>query len=272
MLCETIRVPVGSLGEVSLNAYCPSPDPACPSHLKRPAVVICPGGGYQRRDFNEEEPVALAMAARGICAFTVQYHVLPERFPRPQLDTAAALHYLKTHPDRFWLDPERIALAGFSSGGHLAACIGVLGSRKELWDAISLDWHRDVRPHLLVLGYPVITAGPHAHRESFVRLTGSDDPQEHAPLSLENWVSPDTPKTFLWHTWTDGIVPVQNSLLFASVLARHGVKAEVHLYPNGPHGISLANSLTADPVRDPGSIVPEAAGWLDLAVRFICTE
>ncbi len=272
MRTDTLRIPVGKIGEVTAKAYCPSPDPSCPAHLRRPAALICPGGGYRRRDFNEGEPVALALAARGICSFVLEYHVLPCRFPRPQQDAGAAVYYLKSHADLFCLDPERIALVGFSSGGHLAAGIGVLGGREEIWREIGLDWKRDVRPHLLVLGYPVITAGEYAHRESFARLTGSDDIRFHEALSLEKAVSADTPKTFLWHTWTDEIVPVQNSLLFAASLARHGVKTEMHIYPNGPHGISLGNALTADPTGSPRMIVPDVQGWLELAARFIMTE
>ncbi len=271
MIFRSVSVPVGDLGEVAFRAYCPSPDPACPAHLKRPGAVILPGGGYLRRDFNEDEPVALALAGAGICAFCAEYTV-PARFPRPLQEVGAVIAHLKAHAEEYHLDAGRIALMGFSSGGHLAASVGVMGGRREIWDAVGLDWKRDVRPHLLVLCYPVITAGEHAHRESFVRLTGTGDLRCHEALSSEKLVSSDTPKTFLWHTWTDEIVPVQNSLLFASALTEHGVKTEMHIYPNGPHGISLAGDRTADPVSHPGMIVPEVQGWLDLAVRFILEE
>ena len=260
-----IEIPVGTLGAVTLKAYCPQPDPACPHHLRRPGAVICPGGGYRRRDFNEDEPVALALAARGISAFVVGYHVAPFRYPRPQQDVGAAIHFLKTHAAAYWLDPDRISLVGFSSGGHLAASVGVMGNRTEIWSPLGLEWRRDVRPNALVLCYPVITAGAHAHRGSFVQLTGTEDPRAHAPLSLERLVGPDTPKTFLWHTWEDEIVPVQNSLLLASALAEQGVKTEMHIYPKGPHGISLGSDLTGDAAM----IVPEAQEWLGHAVRFM---
>ena len=269
MLLKTIEIPVGNMGTVSVRAFCPQPDSACPQHFHRPGAVICPGGGYQRRDFNEDEPVALALAARGVNAFVVDYHVAPCRFPRPQQDAGAAIHYLKTHAADYWLDQDRIALMGFSSGGHLAASVGVMGSRTDIWNRIGLDWKKDVRPHALVLCYPVITAGPYAHRNSFIQLTGSENPEDHAALSLETLVSAETPPTFLWHTWTDEIVPVQNSLLFASALTEYHVKTELHIYPEGPHGVSLANNLTADPNTNPGMIVPDVQGWFDLAVRFI---
>ena len=269
MLYSEIEVPVGALGSVTVKTYCPHPDPACPGHFHRPGVVICPGGGYQRRDYNEDEPVALAMAARGISAFVVNYHVAPARFPRPQQDVAAAIWYLRTHASDYWLDAGRIALMGFSSGGHLAASVGVMGNQTEIWSRIGLRWEPEIRPDALVLCYPVITAGQYAHRNSFIRLTGSEDTKDHMPLSLEKLVSEATPRTFLWHTWEDEIVPVQNSLLFASALAEHGIKTELHIYPDGPHGISLASELTADPCRNARMIVPEVRNWLDYAVRFI---
>ncbi len=269
MLCGEITVPVGLSDTVAMKVYCPHPDPAAPGTYRRPGVVICPGGGYQRKDYNEDEPVALAMAARGINAFVADYHVLPSRFPRPQQDVGAVIHYLKTHSADFWLDPDRIALMGFSSGGHLAASVGVMGNRTDIWDAVGLDWKKDVRPDALVLCYPVITAGRYAHRDSFIRLSGSEDPRDHESLSLEKLVTAETPRAFLWHTWEDEIVPVQNSLLFASALAEHGIKTELHIYPNGPHGISLASEVTADPQLNPRMIVPEVQGWLEFAVRFI---
>ena len=269
MLHSEIDIPVGSLGTVTVKTYCPRPDPACPAHFRRPGAVICPGGGYRRRDFNEDEPVALALAARGICAFVIEYSVAPARFPRPQRDAGAAMGFVRANAEEFCLDPGRVALMGFSSGGHLAASLGVMGNRDDIWNGIGLDWKKDVRPDALVLCYPVITAGRYAHRNSFVCLTGSGDEQDHEPLSLEKLVSSETPRTFLWHTWDDGIVPVQNSLLFASSLAEHGVRTEMHVYPRGPHGISLASDLTADPAANPAMIVGDVQGWLDLAVRFI---
>ncbi len=269
MLYGETEIPVGSLGSVVLRAYCPQCDPAWPAAYRRPAAVICPGGGYRRRDFNEDEPAALALAAEGINAFIVDYHVAPSRFPRPQQDAGAAVHYLRTHAEEYRLDPQRVCVMGFSSGGHLAASLGVTGQYPEIWQEIGLDWKKDVRPDALVLCYPVITAGRYAHRDSFSRLTGSENPADHSPLSLEKLVTPETPRTFLWHTWEDDIVPVQNSLLFASALAEHGIEAEVHLYPKGPHGIGLASDAAAHPEYQQHMIVPDVQDWFRRAVRFI---
>ncbi len=118
------------------------------------------------------------------------------------------------------------------------------------------------RPDSLV---PVITAGEFAHRGSFRSLTGTDDIAAHQPHSLENLVTPDTPPTFLWHTWTDGAVPVENTLLMAMALHKAGVPAEVHVFPRGGHGVALGNQVTNIPSEEARKIVPEATVWTGIS-------
>ena len=106
------------------------------------------------------------------------------------------------------------------------------------------------RPNAMALCYPVITAGEKAHRGSFIALTGSEDTSDHLPYSLEDHVSPATPPTFLWHTWQDGAVPVENTLLMAQALKAAGGQAEVHIYPFGGHGLAMADETTAALIRE----------------------
>lgn len=136
------------------------------------------------------------------------------------------------------------------------------------WQELHLT-SADVRPNALILSYPVITAGEFAHRGSFRSLTGTDDIVAHQPHSLENLVTPDTPPTFLWHTWTDGAVPVENTLLMAMALHKAGVPAEVHVFPRGGHGVALGNQVTNIPSEEARKIVPEATVWTEMAARFI---
>ena len=154
---------------------------------------------------------------------------------------------------------------------NLAASLGVLSAAPEIWAQLGCQWE-DVRPDAMVLCYPVITGGPYAHRGSFDALTGTEDQTLHTQYSLETLVTPQTPPAFLWHTWEDGLVPVQNSLLFASALAENGVLAEVHLWPRGGHGLSLANDQTSGPEASSYLIVPEVQPWIDLACRFLRAE
>jgi len=265
MIYEKKEIPVGDLGSVVLTAYCADLNEEIDPLRRRPAAVICPGGGYAYRSFREAEPIALQMIARGINAFIVDYHVAPDRYPRPQQDAAAAMAYVRAHAEEYRIDPRRVALMGFSAGGHLAASLGVLGEKDEIFSPLNLTWEK-VRPDLLVLCYPVITGGVYAHRGSFENLTGETDLAKHDALSLEKYVSACTPETFIWHTWADGAVPVQNSLLFASALAENHVRTELHIYPDGGHGLSLGTKETA---RGPEQIQEEVTEWVDLAARFI---
>lgn len=139
----------------------------------------------------------------------------------PLKQAGEAMHVLR---QRFADMP---ALAcGFSAGGHLAAALGVHWKEEGL-----------PRPDGLILCYPVITAGKYAHADSIRHLAGDS---EMDYWSLEKHVTQDTPPTFIWHTVTDETVPMQNSILFTESLAEKGVPVELHLYPNGKHGLSLA--------------------------------
>lgn len=114
----------------------------------------------------------------------------------------------------------------------------------------------------MILGYPVITSGEFAHRGSFINLLGDRYEEDRALTSLENQVSADTPPTFLWHTWDDACVPVENSLLLATALRKNGVPTELHILPSGPHGLSLATAET-------GVVQEACAGWPDWAARWL---
>ena len=156
---------------------------------------------------------------------------------------------------------------GFSAGGHCAASLGVWWPRADLWAELGLT-PEQVKPNALVLSYPVITGGEKAHRSSFENLTGSHDLDVHLRYSLETQVTAQTPPAFLWHTWTDAAVPVENSLLFALALKSHGVQAEMHLFPFGEHGASLCNPQTSG-TRSPHLNLPDCAQWPRMAADFL---
>ena len=125
------------------------------------------------------------------------------------------------------------------------------------------------KPDALLLSYPVITSGDYARQGSFDRLAGQDV-EKRASFSLEKFVTNKTPPTFLWHTIADKTVPVQNSMLFFEELLRFGVTAELHLFPFGVHGLSLATTEVSQPEKDR---LPDAhvAQWMPLAVQWLET-
>jgi acetyl esterase/lipase len=126
-----------------------------------------------------------------------------------------------------------------------------------------------LRPNGLILSYPVITTGEFAHRSSFDMLLGERFEEFREEVSLEKQVSEDTPKTFLWHTYEDDTVPMENSLLFVQALRQKKIPVEFHLYPKGGHGLSIGSELTTSPTRE--QIQPEVTTWIDMAGTFIKT-
>ena len=226
---------------------------------RRPLVLIFPGGAYAYRSDREAEPVALRLLSLGVQAAVVRYSVAPARYPKALHEAAEAVAYARAHAEEWLCDPHRIAVLGFSAGGHAAAHIG-------------LKWHqmpegRDCRPDAMILAYPVITSGEYAHRGSVENLLGEEYDRLKEEVSLEKFVTEDTPPVFLWHTREDAAVPPENSLLLAAELCRKGVAFELHLWQRGQHGMSLGSDQVYPP--DDGNIHPECQEWPEMAVRWL---
>lgn len=215
--------------------------------IHKPALVICPGGGYEFCSIREGAPVARAFARDGIESFVLEYDCAPAPLgTMPVRTAAAAVAWVRENAARFGIDENRIAIGGFSAGGHLAGTLATVWHRAEWFEpGTDLQAHR---PNAAVLCYPVVSAGEYAHRGSFVQLAGADREKQQA-FSLEKLVDGNTPPVFLWHTLDDSEVPVENTLLMERALRKAGVLHEVHLFPHGVHGLSLANFETYEPTR-----------------------
>ncbi|MDC7241593.1 MAG: alpha/beta hydrolase [Spirochaetales bacterium] len=238
--------------------------------VDKPCILICPGGGYTRTSPREAEPVAMAYNREGFHALILHYRVAPHRHPQPLLDLSNTMALLRQNAGDLGVDPERIAVCGFSAGGHLTASLGVFWDREYLQNGICSSPGLN-RPDALILSYPVITSGEHAHRGSFENLLGEEAaPSDLEKMSLEKQAGPQTPPCFIWHTADDQAVPVENSLLFAGALRKKDIPFELHIYPSGPHGLSLATKET-DESEDGSMTIPHVAGWLDLSARWFRT-
>lgn len=235
---------------------------------KRPVILMCPGGGYEMTSDREAEPMAMQFLAMGYHVAVLRYSVCPVRYPAALLQVAESVLYLKEHADEYHIDPEKIVVQGCSAGGHLAANYGIAWNSPFLTKLMGMENDPErLCVAGLLLCYPVITSGEKAHEESFRNLLGEQYEEKKEELSLENQVTPDTPPTFLWHTATDETVPVENSLYFFQSCLQQGVSAELHIYPVGGHGLSLANEETC---RANGiGVQKECQSWIGLAQTWL---
>ncbi len=211
------------------------------------AVVICPGGGYYILAYDwEGTDFAKWLNSKGIAAIVLKYrlpssnnHITPHL--SPLLDAQRALRLTRYHAKEWNIDTSKVGIMGFSAGGHLASTAGThfdagKADAKDVIDKLSS------RPDFMILVYPVITfVKPVMHKGSAEALLGQNsDPKLLEYYSNELQVKADTPPTFLIHAGDDDGVPVDNSILFYQALRAKNIPAELHIYPTGGHGFSLA--------------------------------
>lgn len=234
---------------------------------KRPCMVVCPGGGYAMCSQRESEPIALPFLSEGFNAFVITYSVAPHRFPTQLREVAALMELIYENADNWNCDTSKIAIIGFSAGGHLAA---------HYTNAYDCSEVREVFPeskpvNASLLCYPVITADSrYAHMGSFYNLLGKQEitAEDAEKYSCDRLVRENTPPAFLWHTAQDNAVPVMNSLLYASALDKYKIPFEMHIYPFGGHGLStadyLTNNSTSERTDHVTAWIPCAKKWLSL--------
>lgn len=234
---------------------------------KRPAVIICPGGGYEYLSDREGQAVAMRFSSVGINAFVLRYSVCTE-FPVPLIEIAQAVKYLRENAEKYDIDPNKVLVCGFSAGGHLAASLGTLWNNDYLKKIIGST--ELCKPNGMILSYPVITSGPFCHQGSIDTIIGKDPSEKMSELvSLEKQVTADTVKTFIWHCADDGCVPPENTIDFVKALSANHVSFECHIYPFGGHGLALSDHSTS---AYEGHFNDTCAKWFDLAVNWVFRE
>ncbi len=224
-------------------------------------VIVMPGGGYQVTAPSEGEPVCLAFLGAGIQAFLLEYSVVPAVWPQALLEASASVAWVRQNARRYGIAPNKIAVCGFSAGGHLAGCTANLWNAPVVTEPLGLTG-REARPDAAVLCYPVVTLRHPCGTRDNLFPDGNYAPE----ASLETSVTGDNPPTFLWGTCTDDNVPIQNCLLYAGALDDKQVPFELHIYRNGPHAMGLA---TADSAWDPARMDPRVSSWHGLCVSWM---
>ncbi len=241
--------------EATLEGYILDCEISLGQERRRPAIIVCPGGGYLYCSPREAEPIALRYAARGFHAFILRYSTQWEaKGFSPLQEVSWAISLLREHAEEWNIDPEKIVTCGFSAGGHLALAAGVKGENK---------------PNAMILGYPVCTTPNNPQTNFMIKLlTGSKDvtDQDAAEFSLENYITKDAPPVFMMATAEDALSPY-GALLVANTYSRLGLGYELHMFQHGPHGYALADETTADGSNQ--MLNSSFAQWHNLSVDWL---
>lgn len=232
---------------------------------KRPAVIVVPGGAYWFVSKREGESVALEFLAKGFQAFVLRYLCVQDevRYPEQLLELSSAVDYIKKHADELCVNADEVFVVGFSAGGHLTGNLAVDYASVSQKAGVALD----CKPTAVGLCYPVIS-DKLGHKDSHKFLLEGYTDEAKAELlpclRLDEMVTEQTPPAFLWTTATDATVPSVNALSFATALAKAGISYELHVFPEGPHGMSTG-SLE---INQPCAALPYISRWLGDCATF----
>lgn len=273
MIKETFQI--SNSDKYRLDVYIQDESPEINlSHL-RPFVLVCPGGGYGMTSDREADPISFAYLADGFHSGVLRYSVAEDAvYPNPIVDLSVAIRIIRENAEKWHVDPEKIAVVGFSAGGHLAAMQGVHWNDPEIMKLSGCE-NGENKPNALVLGYPVITSNCFTHQGSMQNLLREffekGDKEEIDRMldftACEKHVGAHTPPTFILHTCKDSVVPVKNSLVFADALINNNIDFEMHIFEQGEHGQARANQTTdiGSPCFDKRPI----AAWIEMSCRWL---
>ncbi|MBR5111804.1 MAG: alpha/beta hydrolase, partial [Clostridia bacterium] len=208
---------------------------------EHPCILVIPGGAYKMCSDREAEPIAFAFMGKGYAAFILRYSLNENSaFPKPLDDATEAMRIIREHAQEWKIDPDRIAAIGFSAGGHLCAALSTMGEE---------------RPDAQILGYPCIL-------EKIGAILATPIP------GLDTEVDKKTPPAFIFASAEDNCVPIANSLTYAKALDEHKIPFEMHIFSQGWHGFSLADS-TVYGNKEEVEYNEDCAAWFDLCISWL---
>ena len=274
MIKETIRI--NELDKYRLDVYLHDESPEIPLSHERPFVLVCPGGGYAMTSDREADPIAFGYLVDGFHTGVLRYSVGEDAdYPNPLIDLSIALRTIRENAAKWHVNPDKIAIVGFSAGGHLVAMQGVHWNDPEIMRLSGCE-NGENKPNALILGYPVITSKCFTHSGSMrnlLRTVYERGNQEEIDRMLDftaadRHVGTHTPPTFIMHTCLDNVVPVMNSILFSEALAKNKIDFEMHIFERGNHGMATANHTTSFGAPDFTTKNPVAA-WIKMSCDWL---
>ncbi len=230
----------------------------CEAPGKHSCFIVCPGGGYEFLAEPEGNPIAHQLNIMGFSALVLNYRIAPYHSPAMIADVTRAVRYARYHADKLNISPEHIGIIGFSAGGHAAiTALEHFDEGAVCGDEID---SMSARPDIGVLCYPVVSLGETTHKGTCINFAGDriNDPDFIKKYSGECSVRADMPPVFVWHDIDDPTVPVRNSVDLAKALTEASIPYELHIFPSGKHGISLARHISGA-----GQWIRLLGVWLD---------
>ncbi|MCZ0702509.1 acetyl esterase/lipase [Natronobacillus azotifigens] len=286
MINKTIKLMADSSAE--LTTYILDDGEYDRKNTIRPAVIICPGGGYTVVSKNEGEPVALAYARMGYHAFVLNYSVkIDNPFPTALRELAKAVSVVRDNVQEWLIDSDNISVVGFSAGGNLALSLGIYYNTPMLTTDISLKVEQ-VKPNNLILGYPAVSLEPRTTEtpQAIIKmmeqglipdmrgpniqeiLLGKENvtKEEIESLNLLNYIHEEVPRTFIWGTYEDSVIPPTDLVGLSSKLIEYKIPCELHMFEKGPHGMSLSDESVKTAQQISGLSL---SVWFDLSVKWL---
>lgn len=265
MICKTINYTQD--GRVNLKTYIP--DVWDREHsAPRPAMIVCPGGAWVFLSPTEGEPVALTFVKEGYAAFVLNYSIGDDSvFPNPLIEISWAIQTVREHAEEWHIDPNKIALSGFSAGSSVVAMSATQWMNPLIAETLGAPSEM-YKPNAAVFAYGCNDLGtifdsddPDLVIPSPGKITADRTPQ----IDVVHFVTKDTAPIFFYHCRNDVLVPVKNTWLLAEKLDEYKLPFEMHIFGSGQHGMSVHNRLTTPK----GNIDPSVTQWVPLCIEWL---
>ncbi|WP_057829794.1 alpha/beta hydrolase fold domain-containing protein [Liquorilactobacillus cacaonum] len=270
MSISKIKIPLVNETFVSVTAYTL---PLITSQDKNfPGIILCAGGSFMHLSERENTFAALAFQSRGFNVYALNYSLLSTGtlplYPKPLHELAMTISFIRKNSKKFNQDPNKITIMGFSAGGHIVSALSGTWSTVKLTSELQLK-KDDIQPNAQILAYP-LTDLTTFFRDDANKIDAITDIPEL--INTQKLINSKVPPTFIWNSYTDKNVPLNNTLGYINQLAKNKIPFESHIFSSGIHGTVLANSLTARLEKGAADIDNHVAKWVDLSVEWLLQQ